>query len=122
MFVMANVDAFVHSAGYWFSLLIAFLVLISYGWYRDNERFAAHAVRVLLNIFSAVFIAYALCLAVVAIYASIIYIFSIDFLKDFDFYSYILSFSNFVSFLWHLSTLTRRNRSRIFILREFLIY
>lgn len=97
MFVMANVDAFVHSAGYWFSLLIAFLVLISYGWYRDNERFAAHAVRVLLNIFSAVFIAYALCLAVVAIYASIIYIFSIDFLKDFDFYSYILSFSNFVS-------------------------
>ena len=30
MFVMANVDAFVHSAGYWFSLLIAFLVLISF--------------------------------------------------------------------------------------------
>lgn len=96
-FVKADISAFVHSDGYGFALLAFGLLIISRGWKKDNLRFAERAVRCILDFPSGVFIAYALCLAVIAIYASVTYIFNIAFLEKFDFYSYAFAFTGYIS-------------------------
>jgi len=96
-FLSLDIASFVNSTGYAYSLLIAAIAVISCGWFKDNFRFAENAVRYVLDFLSGVLISYALCLAVIAIYASIAYIFNVKWMNDFEFYSYALSFTGFVS-------------------------
>lgn len=110
-FICVNVRDFSFSTGYFFSLLIAFLSLISCVGGRENVRYANNAMRVFLNLLSGFFIAYALCLAVCAIYASFVYIFNIDIFGSFDFYDYVLAFSGFVSTPLAFIYFNRKERS-----------
>lgn len=96
-FLGLDITSFVNSTGYAYSLLIAIIAVISCGWFKDNFRFAENAVRYVLDFLSGVLISFALCLAVIAIYASIAYIFNVKWMNDFDFKSYAFSFTGFVS-------------------------
>lgn len=110
-FICVDVRDFSFSTGYFFSLLIAFLSLISCGGSRENVRYANSAMRVLLNLLSGFFIACALCLAVCAIYASFVYIFNIDTFRSFDFYDYVFAFSGFISAPLAFIYFNRKERS-----------
>lgn len=96
-FLFIDIDGFVWSSGYYYSLLIAVIAIISCGWYRDNKLFTSNAVRTLVNFISSVLISYALCLAIIAIYASITYIFNIRLSDKFDFDAYAFAFTGYIS-------------------------
>lgn len=85
-FLFVPLREFIRSSGYPFSLLIAVIALVSYGWHRNNTRFTWNAVRVVVDFCSAAFISGTLYLAVIAIYASIAYIFNLQGMLYSDFY------------------------------------
>lgn len=77
-FLFIPIYDFIRSSGYWFSWLIAIVALVSYGWHKNNIRFTWNAVKVVVDFSSAAFISGTLFLAVIAIHASIAYIFNLD--------------------------------------------
>lgn len=96
-FLFIDITVFVKSSGYGYALLLFALLLISRGWYRDNIKFAEGATRCVLDLLSGILIGIAIFLTVIAIYASIAYIFNVSAMQEFDFYSYAFAFTGYIS-------------------------
>lgn len=96
-FLFIDITPFIKSSGYGYSLLVFTLLLISRGWYRDNSKFAEGATRCILDFLSGILIGFAIYLTVIAIYASIAYIFNVNAMQEFDFYSYAFAFTGYIS-------------------------
>lgn len=95
-FLFIPIHDFIRSSGYGFSWLIAVVALVSHGWNRNNIRFTWNAVKVVVDFSSAAFISGTLYLAVIAIHASIAYIFNLNGMLYSDFNQHMFFFTCFV--------------------------
>ena len=85
-----DLKPFVLTCGFWFTYVLAAILLVAGTWKMDNRSFAAHALHVVKMLFFGVVISVLLTLAVMAIVASFVYIFDIT--QPVHLYEYILEF------------------------------
>lgn len=84
-----NMEQFMFSISYAFTMLLAFFLLLIHGSRQDNRTFARDSIQTIIHLIVSVFIGHVMVLAISAIIGSLIYIFNFSWHHWFD-YTYLL--------------------------------
>ncbi|MBO7608877.1 MAG: DUF4153 domain-containing protein [Muribaculaceae bacterium] len=106
-----NLKPFLWTFGFWFTYVLAAILLVVGNRQMDNRPFAAHVLHVVTQLFFGFLVSAILNLAIIAIVASFLYIFGIDEPKHL--YEYIIKFIWFVIAPQVCCTLIRQNEDEV---------
>ena len=108
-----DLKPFLWTYGFWFTYVLAAILLVVGNRWMNNRSFAAHALHVVTQMFFGLLISGILTVAVVTIVYSFLYIFGIDEPRPRHIYEYIVQFIWFVLAPQVCCTLIRQNEDEV---------